>query len=610
MKKIIVLAILVGLILNLSPVSIASIQNNKSSCVETPEQYVPHYTIRIYNDNNFTSENGVVSGSGSKDDPYIISGWEVDEIYVDGRSGTITKYFSIANCKILTRILLRNIENDKSKVINCEFELTTEVAQVWCYSDNVTVENCNFYVHKNGIWMMNASHLVVRYCNFYANNVFNSVSIFDGSPYKGHGLIENCHFFNCDVGIWCTNYAVIRNCSFENDSDEGIYIDGNYVLVENCTFSHDIMAIEFLNPVHNATIRNCSFVNEYYGIYVGNEWSGYLYDHTIENCRFERCCRCVAIGASQRITIRNCVFENSLSDTGQPVIELYGETTVVRDCKIYNNYFSNNKLVISIEPQVNGSVVDNLFFNNYFSGNTENVHGDAGAVALQQWNISKTLGTNIIGGPYLGGNYWENYTGTDNNSDGIGDTTYNILDGQIFDYLPLYNPPPEKPTINGPTNGTAGQTYNYTFVTTDPYENDVYYYINWGDCPGWIMQVGPYASGQEVTISHTFTNQGTFTIKAMAKDIYGAESDWGTLSVTMPLDLPGSQQSNPQSYPSQQSQPLVNILSSSSQQNTQPFSKSVITQQPAYSITNSINTPATTTTTITSTTPSVKTASK
>jgi len=97
------------------------------------------------------------------------------------------------------------------------------------------------------------------------------------------------------------------------------------------------------------------------------------------------------------------------------------------------------------------------------------------------------------------------------------------------------NNPPETPTITGATSGNAGVKYDYTFVTTDPEGDDVTYGIEWGEgCPG-IVWVGPYPSGQEVTVSHTFNSAGTFTISALAKDTYGAESDWGTIEVTMPL---------------------------------------------------------------------------
>lgn len=95
------------------------------------------------------------------------------------------------------------------------------------------------------------------------------------------------------------------------------------------------------------------------------------------------------------------------------------------------------------------------------------------------------------------------------------------------------NQPPLKPTINGETSGTIKQIYTYTFVTTDPETNTIFYYINWGDGnhSGWI---GPNQSGQQITIQHTWTKKGIYTIKAKAKDINNAESDWATLSVTMP----------------------------------------------------------------------------
>jgi outer membrane protein assembly factor BamB len=94
--------------------------------------------------------------------------------------------------------------------------------------------------------------------------------------------------------------------------------------------------------------------------------------------------------------------------------------------------------------------------------------------------------------------------------------------------------PPIIPTISGPTSGKANQNYNYTVVSTDPEGNNISYYVDWGDGTntGWI---GPYTSGHELTINHTWNKRGTYTIKAKAMDNYSAESGWGTLQVTMPL---------------------------------------------------------------------------
>ncbi|MBU1941896.1 MAG: FG-GAP repeat protein, partial [Candidatus Thermoplasmatota archaeon] len=56
----------------------------------------------------------------------------------------------------------------------------------------------------------------------------------------------------------------------------------------------------------------------------------------------------------------------------------------------------------------------------------------------------------------------------------------------IFEWT---NQPPNTPTITGTTNGKAGVEYDYTFTTTDPDDDEVYYWITWGDgCPAveWI----------------------------------------------------------------------------------------------------------------------------
>jgi PKD domain len=97
----------------------------------------------------------------------------------------------------------------------------------------------------------------------------------------------------------------------------------------------------------------------------------------------------------------------------------------------------------------------------------------------------------------------------------------------------LVNSPPETPTIDGPTSGNSGTVYKYTISTTDPDGDDVYYCVNWSDDPGEAC-LGPFASGEKVTITHMWTEKGTYTIKVKARDSYDAQSDWATLTITMP----------------------------------------------------------------------------
>lgn len=98
---------------------------------------------------------------------------------------------------------------------------------------------------------------------------------------------------------------------------------------------------------------------------------------------------------------------------------------------------------------------------------------------------------------------------------------------------------PNTPSISGPNKGKAGEEYDYTVHTTDPEGDQVSYYFEWGDQTSSLE--GPYPSGQEVIVSHTWEKEGDFDIRVKAIDENNGESDWSTLPVTMPktrINLP------------------------------------------------------------------------
>ena len=93
------------------------------------------------------------------------------------------------------------------------------------------------------------------------------------------------------------------------------------------------------------------------------------------------------------------------------------------------------------------------------------------------------------------------------------------------------NIPPNTPTITGETNGAIQTSYDYIIQTTDPDQDDVQYHIDWGDD---TTITGLNESGKEIIVSHTWNKKGTYSVKVKAVDEYYAESDWGTITVTMP----------------------------------------------------------------------------
>lgn len=86
------------------------------------------------------------------------------------------------------------------------------------------------------------------------------------------------------------------------------------------------------------------------------------------------------------------------------------------------------------------------------------------------------------------------------------------------------NHPPNQPTISGPVSGRVEESYEYTFNAIDPDNDDVYYYIDWGDTSsGWV---GPFTSGVAVTFQHSWNRTDQYTIFAQAKDGFHHESNW------------------------------------------------------------------------------------
>jgi thiol-disulfide isomerase/thioredoxin len=88
------------------------------------------------------------------------------------------------------------------------------------------------------------------------------------------------------------------------------------------------------------------------------------------------------------------------------------------------------------------------------------------------------------------------------------------------------NNPPNLPNIpSGPSSGKIGTSYSFSTSTTDPDGDNIAYRFDWGDgtTSGWTSYV---SSGNLITQSHSYSNEGVYYIKVKAKDIYGSESGW------------------------------------------------------------------------------------
>ena len=92
---------------------------------------------------------------------------------------------------------------------------------------------------------------------------------------------------------------------------------------------------------------------------------------------------------------------------------------------------------------------------------------------------------------------------------------------------------PTAPTITGPPQGKVGAQHEYTLTSISPTGKDVYYYVLWGDDSNtnWF---GPFRSGEPVSVNHSWSKWGTYTVQARTRDTDNLWGSWGTLSVEMP----------------------------------------------------------------------------
>jgi hypothetical protein len=121
---------------------------------------------------------------------------------------------------------------------------------------------------------------------------------------------------------------------------------------------------------------------------------------------------------------------------------------------------------------------------------------------------------------------------------GVGASWMNTDDGNVYfaSISTGAGTAPAIPTITGDTKIKPNKDTEYTFVTTDPDGDQVYYYIEWGDGSTLDWQ-GPYASGTPFTASHSWADKAAFTIKCKAKDTNDMQSGFGTLDISTPRNI-------------------------------------------------------------------------
>jgi len=305
----------------------------------------------------------------------------------------------------------------------------------------------NVHVHKSlnitaAIWKEKiGATLIIPFepnDTFYiaANNVtiegftIQSVSGYGVSAYKA----DNCSILN---NIFTGSGSGILLRSSNDNTVSGNEIDslpGDGILLTDSSQGNEIVRNSLNRNHYGIQVRNASNYNVIADNFVNSStWAGIKLNWQGSNyapVAFNNITNNIICYNYDGIFLddpsnNNLVSDNMVSDNYRNGIGLRqaNNTTVVHNTVISNSYRG-----ISAESSYANAIDDN------FLNNTNNAWDNG----VNRWNTTKQTGPNIIGGPYMGGNYWShNPSPVDTNNDGIADAPYNITGGANKDYLPL-----------------------------------------------------------------------------------------------------------------------------------------------------------------------------
>jgi parallel beta-helix repeat protein len=228
-------------------------------------------------------------------------------------------------------------------------------------------------------------------------------------------ISENVITDNGHLAIYSiSSIGLIISNNYISNSERGIYL---YAQSNNCTISDNIITGNINSGIYShdsdehTIINNCIETNQY-GIRFGancdycNISKNKISNNNLDGIYLESNCN------------KNTIICNDISNNWY-AIRLWESN----DNLIIKNEFNDTQYwAVSLSQ----SSYNNQLYHNNFYNNINNAWDEC----TNSWD----------NGYPSGGNYWSNYTGEDNNHDGIGDIPYNLSGGISQDLYPLMHP--------------------------------------------------------------------------------------------------------------------------------------------------------------------------
>ena len=466
---------------------ITSISESKEPEDANISSYTTHGWIAIYSNAEFIAQASSEGwpGSGTDIDPYIIEGYDINNVVDAIIVANTDVHFIIRNCFLhdLTGHAIKLFSVSNAMVFNntcSQSSLTGDngLIEIDGSSSNITVEKCicNFASGMYGVFV--ASSMKIDLINNNCSNFLWGISIFSSN----NNMIANNNCSNNSDGIFlkssssntimnntCRNKQAgiyLREGSHNNEVfnntcnsniQDGIYFNNansNNITRNNCSSNPN--GIRIYSSNNNRVSNNTCRSNSNYGIILqgcpnSNTVDNNTVDFNFVGIRIE--------GSSYQKVVHNTLAKNT--DTAIYIAQ--GSFNAVS-----KNYLELNFYGISWWNTLGNEIFNNIIRNSTHYG-ADAVHtasppgkntiwnntliGNNGATStfdlshIQALDDSTVNDWYVIESPHGYGNYWADWTTPDNNNDGIVDNYYSIDGGSgVKDIYPLTSPP--VPTIN------------------------------------------------------------------------------------------------------------------------------------------------------------------
>jgi len=255
-----------------------------------------------------------------------------------------------------------------------------------------------------------------------------------------NGLLTNndCTKNKFGIYLYSSDWNKVSGNAVYNNTDSGIKTEFSYYnnITQNEAYNNTVRGFYHKDCDHSYFLNNVVQDNLVNGIQIQGSGNNSISGNTVSN-------NANGIGIFTSADNNNVTNNNITSNTGFGLALTRADYTKVTDNLIKDNL--QGLWIFYGLPNAH----DNNIYNNTFIGNQ--IHA-IDEVATNFWNNTDT------------GNYWDNYTGSDNNGDGIGDIPHIISRAPVIqDHFPIWDIS-SNITIDGDATGVGA--HNWTWAVS------------------------------------------------------------------------------------------------------------------------------------------------